>query len=294
MGAIFAFDLDQTIIDSTDIFTRLSGEYSRHINNNRIFDIIGEHINRNLLDKVIRPAVALRGKGVDAILLLTNNSSREYVALVCEYLHREIGVMGKFPIVQDEPMGNSEFPEVDNVFDYVMVRQHKSRDQVDDPPKQLKDIKYMLDALKIPYKDIPDIARRTFFFDDRVQHDIRTEFNQYGINHYIQIMGPNTYRDGVNMGFIKGLPDLSDYRPVTRFFNAIILKNPSSSSSIPPSFTASAISPKPKTHRTVENIVRTFPEKYRTMEPITSGIFKSRGGRRRTKKSRKLRRTRRR
>jgi hypothetical protein len=222
MGIILAFDLDQTLIDSTTIFDQLTREEKKPQYQQDVFSILGRNINRRLIQEVLQPAVKLRGKGVDAILLLTNNSSREYVSLVCKYLYTLIQSMGRFPDIQMEKMGNSEFPGVANVFDYVMVRQHSSRPQTEDPPKKLKDIDYMLRALNILTGDIADLAKRTFFFDDRSKHIIRSELSYYGYpNHYIQIMGPDIFAPGHNKGFIAGKPDLSDYSYITRVLSMI-------------------------------------------------------------------------
>jgi hypothetical protein len=79
----------------------------------------------------------------------------------------------------------------------------------------------MVTALGIPYKDTADLARRTFFFDDNTSHRIRQELSTFGYpTHYTLIQGPDSV-GGVNKGFVKGKPDLSDYRFIDQVFRRI-------------------------------------------------------------------------
>jgi hypothetical protein len=110
-----------------------------------------------------------------------------------------------------------------------MVRQHASRSGTEDPSKSLKDIKYMINALNesrfksINFADDKDLASRTYFFDDRSQHRIRDELTDFGYpENYIQIKGPDYYpstNNEVNMGFIHGKDDLTDYIPIYDLFD---------------------------------------------------------------------------
>ena len=212
-GLILVFDLDQTLIDSTDMGWLLAEEMRKP---NSDFDtdrIISKKINMTLINNVLIPAVKLRamGRGVDAIILLTNNSDREYVALICLYLSRLVQSVGRFSSIRNSPMGDSEYPNADTVFDYVMVRQHPSREQIYNPPKSLIDIEYMINAIGLAYKGHGDIAKRTFFFDDNENHVIRKQLDMYGYpGHYVLMRGPN-YVNNVNQGYIAGKPDLTDY-----------------------------------------------------------------------------------
>lgn len=223
-GLILAFDLDQTLIDSDGTFEELDADERKPVAEQRVWDIIHERLNMTLITKVLVPAVTLRdsGTGIDGIFLLTNNSSREYVANITLYLMNLLNSKGRFNTIQKTPYGNSDFPEASNVFDYVMVRQHGSRNRSTNPPKTLKDIAYMATALGIPYRDNADLARRTFFFDDNTSHKIRQELSTFGYpTHYTIIQGPDSV-GGVNKGFVKGKPDLSDYRYIDQVFRRIL------------------------------------------------------------------------
>jgi len=212
-GLILAFDLDQTLIDSTDMLQLLNEELKKPNSELDANRIITGKINMTLINTVLVPAVKLRslGHGVDAIFMLTNNSDREYVGLICLYLSRLLNSVGRFSNVKNGLMGNSAYPSINTVFDYVMVRQHPSRLQVYNPPKSLSDIEYMMKALDLPYRDHTDLARRTFFFDDNENHVIRKQLDVYGYpGHYVLIRGPD-YADNVNRGYIAGKPDLTDY-----------------------------------------------------------------------------------
>lgn len=222
-GLIFVFDLDQTLIDSEDIFEELDADERKPVAEQRIWDIIQERLNMTLITKVLAPACALRdsGVGIDAICLLTNNSSREYVANIALYLKELMKSKGKFNTVQKTVYGNSEFPEASTVFDYIMVRHHGSRNRSENPPKSLKDIAFMATALGIPYRDTADLARRTFFFDDNISHRIREELTAFGYpTHYTVIQGPDFIGD-INKGFIKGKPDFTDYQYIDQVFRRI-------------------------------------------------------------------------
>ena len=87
-GLIFAFDLDQTLIDSEGAFEELDADERKPVAEQKVWNIIHQRLNMTLITKVLVPACALRdsGVGIDAICLLTNNSSREYVANIALYL----------------------------------------------------------------------------------------------------------------------------------------------------------------------------------------------------------------
>lgn len=217
-GLIFVFDLDQTLIDSEGVFEELGENVKKPVGEQREYDILVDRLNVTLIQKVLGPAVMLRDKGIgiDAICLLTNNSSRDFVGDIANILKMIVQSKGKFNTIQKSPAGNSEFPEIDTIFDYIMVRQHSSRNGSENPPKSLTDIAYMMTALNIAYKDDADLAKRTFFFDDNTNHTIRSQLFSFGYpSHYTVIKGSG------NRGFIKGLPDLSDYRYIDQVFRRI-------------------------------------------------------------------------
>lgn len=197
MGLVLVFDLDQTIIDSNGL------SLSKNQGKENIWNRIGSHLNTKIINEVLKPALELRvERKVDAIFLLSNNSGKEYVVNVIHYLALILGV--------DEP------------FDYVMIRQHSSRPQSDNPPKRLEDVKFMMDntVIPIPYSD-DTLANRVYFFDDNTSHEIRKEIEP---DHYIEIQGPDVDPAGRNMGFIAGKPDFSDYREITRVLKSLLTR----------------------------------------------------------------------
>jgi len=183
IGLILVFDLDQTLIDSTNLLQKANEGKS-------LWNLIESHLNMRIIDTVLRPALQLRGKGVDAIFLLSNNNSSDYVINVIRYLSLKLGV--------------------DEIFDYVMIRSHSSRERTLNPPKRLADVEYMVNNMITPisYSDKYSLARRVYFFDDNTKHLIRDEIPY---DHYIEIQGPDLDMLGNNKGFIIGKPDLSDY-----------------------------------------------------------------------------------
>jgi hypothetical protein len=229
-GIIFGFDLDQTLIDSHGLKQSDLKDYETA----RVF--INSRINNNMLEYILHTAINYRRLGyIDAIFLLTNNSDRKYVAFVSRYISDRLKGRGTFGQIRNTPYGNSQMPDFgDNIgyfFDYVMVRQHTSRGGTEDPSKSLKDVKFMINALNetrfkdIKFADDKDLASRTYFFDDRSQHRIRNELTDFGYpENYIQIIGPDYYpstNNEVNMGFIHGKDDLTDYNPIFGLFKNI-------------------------------------------------------------------------
>jgi len=213
-GLVLVFDVDQTLIDTNGAFEQIKPDGSN------TFEVIRSRINWNLVEKILRPAVLLRdeGRGVSAIFLLTNNSSYPYIANICQVLTEDIeGPGGLFNTIREHADGDSNFPNVPNIFDYVMVRQHPSRKGVLE--KRIEDVKYMMAAIGlIPYSSTKEyeIARVTYFFDDDPNHlNLKNAFRLYNYRfHYTEIQGPDVFPDGRNRGFISGKPDLTEYRPV--------------------------------------------------------------------------------
>ena len=191
-GLILVFDLDQTLVDSNGLFPVLNSEKD-----------ISKYMNKQIIDEVLRPAVKLKGIGVDAIFLLSNNASTEYVVKIITYLNSEL---------------NSY------IFDNIMLRNNPSRPRSLNPPKRLEDVKKLLlnSMHPLPFTDDYSLARRTYFFDDNTKHLIREEFIKLGFSdHYIEIQGPDVDEAGNNRGFISGKPDFSDYRGIKRALKSI-------------------------------------------------------------------------
>lgn len=219
-GLVLVFDLDQTLIDSHGSI--MDEVINKAIPQNKRDELIDKALNKRLIEEILRPASRLRGdpnNKVDAICLLTNNSDRNYVSEICKYLHKLLKSPGVFERVRGIPeTGDPDFPLASSgenyFFDYIMVRQHSSRPKSGNPPKRLRDVEFMLNALR---KNTNDLERRTFFFDDMLPtHIINMELTQKGYpDHYIIIKGCEGDGSG---GFKSGSGDCSVYTPVTEAF----------------------------------------------------------------------------
>ena len=177
MGLILVFDLDQTIASpagDNDIIV-----------NDKIIEILG----------VIQRA-NLRGNGVDAIFLLTNNSSAEYIKWIDGFLLEQTKSIGKFK-------GGDDYPEDDYFFDYIMDYNNSTRNG-DRLTKSLNNIKVMVDKAGIEYITDKDLLTRIYFFDD-LDHVIKDELAADGLgNQYIKITPPLEFKK----------KDLTDYNPI--------------------------------------------------------------------------------
>ena len=187
-GLILVFDLDQTLIDSNS-FAKIGN-----------WNHIDKYLNMDLVNTILKPAVRLRENkaGVDAIFLLSNNGSSDYVLRVIYSLSFILGV--------------------DNLFDYVMIRTHSSRPRSENPPKRLSDVKYMLEHALTPIYYSDKVNQKIYIFDDYTKHQIRKELPD---DHYIEIRGPDVDIAGNNMGFITGKSDLSDYRKIKHVLDTL-------------------------------------------------------------------------
>lgn len=198
MGLILVFDMDQTILDSSDPYLF---ERPNTVEGRRLLKIkIKESLNWNVVN-ILSRASYLRPDKVSAICLLTNNSSTILVNAVDEVLREIIGLPGRFK--------TNINPGKEYFFDYIMMRQHPSRPVTVDnnPPKRLIDIINMTKYLKMEGSAM-DFMKDTYFFDDIPTHVLRSEFNfmydgKYK-DHYITITPP----------FKKDLPDKTNYDPV--------------------------------------------------------------------------------
>ena len=199
MGIVLVFDLDQTIVDSTNpkFFDNSlrPGEKRR---------MIKESLNMNIVNLLIR-ASKLRPSGkVTAICLLTNNSSMEFVKLVDDILKEFTGSVGSYgkKAVEDG------FEEGDYFFDAIMTREHIARPKTPsgNPPKRLEDINKMLEPfdLKFGSATMDDL----FFFDDLPNHQIMQTYKEVGDfrENYIEIKPRYT----------KYTKDTTNYSPILR------------------------------------------------------------------------------
>lgn len=204
MGLVLVFDMDQTILDSSDpyLFERPNTPEAHVI----LKEKIRQGLNWNVVN-IIKRAAKLRPDKVSAICLLTNNSSTILVSAVDEVLYEETGSKGKYKTYRGNA-NDRTMPDKPYFFDSIMMRQHSSRPKTIDnnPPKRLLDVLNMLEFIGI--KAGPDSIKDVFFFDDIGTHALRPEFNfmsdgKYK-DHYIQITPP--YRTDII--------DKTDYNPI--------------------------------------------------------------------------------
>lgn len=215
MGLVLVFDMDQTILDSSDpyLFQRPPTPEARVILKRKIRDLL----NWNVVN-IIKRASALRPSGqVTAICLLTNNSSHILVSAVDEVLYEETGSKGKYNTYPGNANDRDMPPRSEPYFfDSIMMRQHSSRPKTidDNPPKRLVDVLNMLKFAGISDAGL-DSMKDIYFFDDIGTHDLRAEFNfisegKYR-DHYIQITPP----------FRKIVTDRTNYEPILRALSNI-------------------------------------------------------------------------
>ena len=220
MGLILVFDMDQTILDSSDpyLFERPPGPEAHIILKQKI----KKALNWNVVN-IIKRAANLRPSGhVTAICLLTNNSSHILVSAVDEVLYEETGSKGKYKTRAGNANGKAmPLRSIPYFFDYIMMRQHSSRPKTidDNPPKRYIDIMNMLKFIGV--KDVGlETMKDVYFFDDIGTHNLRAEFNfmsegKYK-DHYIQITPP----------YNKHLHDKTDYRAVLHSLAALDKEQP--------------------------------------------------------------------
>jgi len=212
MGLILVFDMDQTIIDSSDpyLFNRPATPEARVI----LKEKIKHALNWNVVN-IMKRAAKLRPHGVTAICMLTNNSSTILVSAVDEVLYELIGSKGKYKVHAGN-VDDREMPDKPYFFDSIMMRQHSSRPKTidDNPPKRYIDIMNMMKLIGIHGVGL-ETMKDVYFFDDIGTHNLRAEFNfmsegKYK-DHYIQITPP----------YNKRLEDKTDYRPILHSLAAI-------------------------------------------------------------------------
>lgn len=216
MGLILVFDMDQTILDSSDryLFERPATPEAHVI----LKEKIRLGLNWNVVN-IIKRAAKLRPDKVSAICLLTNNSSTILVSAVDEVLYDETGSKGKYKTYRGNA-NDRTMPDKPYFFDSIMMRQHSSRPKTIDnnPPKRLIDVLNMLNFIGIQAG--PDSIKDVYFFDDIGTHALRPEFNfmsdgKYK-DHYIHITPP--YRTGVL--------DTTNYNPILHALANLDMEQP--------------------------------------------------------------------
>ena len=177
-GLILVFDLDETLADRNKFYSHLA-DPTPDIN----------VLNLNLINNVIRPAVELREskRGVDAIVILTNNSFDKYINKVCDLICDYLG----------KPKGS--------VFDRIVTGARPIKPL----GKSLAEIK----SMDIEYGDDASLCKRIYFFDDDSRHTLIKELSDNGYpKHYIQIL---TRSGNTSSGFLLGNTDITNYTPIT-------------------------------------------------------------------------------
>jgi hypothetical protein len=221
-GLVLVFDLDQTLIDTKAVSKVMS----------RTDDVIEAALNDRIIGGILGPANTFRTAypgSIDAILLLTNNSSQVYVSNVCKIIARKLGHTGRnFRNIQSSE--NARFKAIYPLFfDYIMMIGTPRR--AGSSEKSLNEVRIMLDALKI--KD-DDLEKRTFFFDDQEHAKMRRDI---GDSHYIKIIGPDVdpMHPEFNWGFRQGKDNsgLTNYEPILEELRKI---SANSANTGPPNF----------------------------------------------------------
>jgi len=181
MGLILVFDLDETIANTIDPIV----------------------LNYKIL-RILQNCKSLRGRQVDGIFLLTNNSDPEYISSIDDSIKNMVRSVGKYT------GGENGFPIKDYFFDYIMALNHPFRKGF---IKSVEEIKYMLDVTGVKYVSDTDVLSRTYFFDDQL-HVIKKELENAGYaDNYIHIKPGFTGKD----------KDYTNYEPINDAVTAAIL-----------------------------------------------------------------------
>jgi hypothetical protein len=196
------------------------------------YRLIDPLVNNTLVNEVLKPATSLRGTKVDAILLLTNNSSTNYAATISMYFYdlflSQGNAEGLFEQIRDDSKkGDPRVPKVKHYFDYVMVRDHPFRPKLANPPKRFEEVRFMVDAIGKP---TDNLIKRIFFFDDFIdldtmqKHYIRSQMAVNGSSdQYIFVRGLGPFSSG---GYTRGTTDSTSYGKVKKAFEeGITVKN---------------------------------------------------------------------
>jgi len=229
-GLVLVFDLDGTIIAPIDM-PDTYGDTQRLLHSNPYL------VNTRLLDTVMYPAALLRETNkVSAILMLTNNSSSEYVAGVCKFIYDYItrkhneerakrphtipplkkakGLFGKTAdrVNKVPPKKGQDIiiiPNNEYFFDFIMTRLSDGRDgDPNDPYKRLEDVRNMLVKLNKP---VTNLESRVFMFDDLKTHVISRELEPRSNYIVVKSVGPGTNRETC---YKAGFRETTDYGPI--------------------------------------------------------------------------------
>ena len=211
-GLVLVFDLDNTLVNSKHFDERLKAKILPSS------EEVAQQLNEHLISILIQAEyIRTTYKGsIDAILLLSNNTSGEYVSLVCSVIAERIAS----EIIKIKPEWSSykreNFIQIRNrenariigtsplFFDYIMIRRntHRNRSNKGSVSKGFIEVRSMLNALQIEDKKL---EKRVFFFDDenhaKMKKDLEGEPSRY-----IRI---------------KNFTDASIYEPINNEFKRI-------------------------------------------------------------------------
>lgn len=215
MGLVLVFDLDQTIIDSSDEYLFNRPDTPEGIGQLKFK--AKSLLNTNLVNNIIKRAARLRGKKdasgndlVTGIFLLTNNSSKIMVSAVDSVLRDEIAIknpvesIGRYMTPENFDPDTEGMPKQDYFFDSILMRDHKKRTQGSEehsPLKNLDDVKRMLAYIGVILPE-EQLRENTFFFDDMEHPGMRV----LKPGNYIKIVPP----------FRKYQAEHTDYTPILR------------------------------------------------------------------------------
>ena len=244
MGIVLVFDLDQTIIDSSDDSLFRIPDTPDNFRALKFKLKSESRVNINIVN-ILKRAARLRLSGkVSAICLLTNNSDPFFVSAVDGLLKDEIGyrdpegAVGRYrnsEYIKKDPESIKLRDNQGYFFDVIMMRHHSSRVQMDSPPKRFEDVKKMMSYLN---KSVH--LRDVYFFDD-IFHELDGE---------LIFEGFDSQSIKINPPFIRFQYDYTDYESVLNKLSE--LEGSTSSASIRPRATAAAapiLRPQPLTVR---------------------------------------------
>jgi len=220
-GLILVFDLDQTIVGDwiyPEKYPQNAAGHAAYIRD------IRANCNPAIMN-VLKRGAALRGHGVDAICMLSNNDSPEFACIIDDYLlelTRSVGHYGDIlPYIRDGLVYS--MPGKAYFFDHIMLRRDPSRlntEKRKSPPglKRILDVENMMSQLNIKIKDKEDLMRRLYFFDDLDYHimkkEFAVEFNGRYKDHYVHVVPPYNKMNPVNS-------DMTNYAPINAVLSAL-------------------------------------------------------------------------
>ena len=254
MGLVLVFDLDQTIIDSSDDSLFRIPDTPDNFRTLKFRLKSESRININIV-KILKRAARLRLSGkVSAICLLTNNSDAFFVSAVDSVLKDEIensdpeGAVGRYrnsAYIKKDPESIKMRDNQGYFFDVIMMRHHPSRQQMESPPKRFEDVKTMMG-----YLDKQVHLRDVYFFDD-IFHKLDGELIFEGFDSQSIKIIPR---------FARFQIDSTNYNPVLRALSE--LEGPKSSASVRPRNTPVpvAFTPAPRALTVKRTVLPPTPE----------------------------------